>query len=196
MDLDQDMTEARSVWHVKHINNPKIASIAASSDSTSPEDLILLASSQHIFVREYVAENPHTPISALTALFPSTLKTEHDFRLAWSVVYNRVHGADFILATILMIKNNILSHEPFNGYHEISLIQLIASHPQVKIGEISLLLDPNSIPRYLRHRIAEVATREDILIKLSQDPAARVRNIPTKRLKLLMEQRSESLNTQ
>ena len=196
MDLEQGMIEARSIWHIKYVNDPKIASIAARSDSTSPEDLILLASSQLIFVREYVAENPHTPISALTALFPSTLRTEHDFRLAWSVIRNRVHGADFILATILMIKNNILSNEPFNGYHEISLIRAIASHPQVKIGEISLLLDPNSIPRYLRHRIAEVATREDILIKLSQDPAARVRNIPTKRLKLLMEQRSESLNAQ
>ena len=48
------------------------------------------------------------------------------------------------------------------------------------------LLDPNFIPRYIRHRIAEVATQEDILIKLSQDPAARVRSRPRKRLEILM----------
>ena len=105
MDLEQSILEARLTWHIKYVNDPKIASTAAISDSTSSEDLILLASSQHIFVREYVAQNPCTPISTLTALFPSTLKTEHDFRLARSIVSNRVHGAEFILSTILMIKS-------------------------------------------------------------------------------------------
>jgi hypothetical protein len=195
VELESSFVEART-WHIKYVNDPKIAGDAASSDLTSPADLILLASSQHIFVRQAVAQNPHTPISALTALFPSTLKTEDDFRLARSVVYNRVHGAEFILATILMIKSNILSIERWEYYARIMLINAIASHPQVKISEISLLLDPNSIPRYLRHRIAEVATREDILIKLSQDPAARVRARPTKRLEILRKDRAESLKTQ
>jgi hypothetical protein len=101
VELEQSLVEART-WHVKYVNDPKIARDAANSDSTSLEDLILLASS----------------------------------------------------------------------------------------------LDPNSIPRYLRHRIAEVATREDILIKLSQDPAARVRDRPTKRLEILRKDRAERLKTQ
>lgn len=151
--------------------------------------------SHHIFVREAIAQNPRIPVSVLTDLFPSKLKTEYDIRLALSVVYNPVHGADFILETILMIKSNFLLLERWD-YYEIMLIQAIASHPQVKISEISLLLDPNSIPRYLRHRIAEVATREDILIKLSQDPAARVRDRPTKLLEILRKDRAESLKTQ
>jgi hypothetical protein len=184
VELEPSLAEART-WQVKYVNDPKIARTAASSDSTSPADLILLASSQHIFVREAVAQNPHTPISALTALFPSTLKTEDDFRLARSVVCNPVHGVEFILATVWMIRSNILSLDRWDYYARIMLIQAIASHPQVKMSEISLLLDPNFIPRYIRHRIAEVATREDILIKLSQDPAARVRDRPTKRLEIL-----------
>jgi hypothetical protein len=108
VNLESSLVEART-WHVKYVNDPKIARDAASSESTSPADLILIASSQHIFVRQAVAQNPNTPIVTLTALSPSTLKTEDDLRLAGSVVYNRVYGAEFILATILMIKSNILS---------------------------------------------------------------------------------------
>jgi hypothetical protein len=193
--LEPSFIEART-WHVKYVNDPKIARDAANSDLASPQDLILLASSQHIFVREAVAQNPHTPVSVLNALFPSKLKTEDDFRLARSIIYNRVHGAEFILATILMIKSNILSLERLDYYSRISLIQTIAKHPHVKSSDIALLLDPNSIPRYLRHRISEVATREDILIKLSQDPAARVRARPTKRLEILRKDRAQSLKTQ
>jgi hypothetical protein len=190
VELEQSLVKART-WNVKYVNDPKIARDAANSDSTSLEDLIILASSQHIFVREAVVQNPRIPVSVLTALFPSKLETEDDFRLARSIVYNRVHGAEFILATILMIKSNILSIEPLDYYGRISLIKTIAQHPQVKSSDIALLLDPNSIPRYLRHRIAEVATREDILIKLSQDPAARVRDRPTKRLEILRKDRND-----
>jgi hypothetical protein len=189
--LEPSLIEART-WHVKYVNDPKIARDAANSDLTSLEDLILLASSQHTFVREAIAQNPRIPVSVLTALFPSKLETEDDFRLARSVVYNRVHGSEFILATILMIKSNILSIEPLDYYGRIGLIKTIAQHPQVKSSDVALLLDPNSIPRYLRHRIAEVATREDILIKLSQDPAARVRDKPTKRLEILRQYRVKS----
>jgi hypothetical protein len=191
VELEQRIIEARSIWHVKYVNDPKIARTAASSDSISEEDLTLLALSQHIFVREAVAQNPRTPVSILTALFPTRLTTEYEIRLALSVIYNPIHGTEFILTTILMIKSNFLLLERLD-YYQIMLIQAIASHPQVKISEIALLLDPNSIPRYIRHRIAEVVTQEDILIKLSQDPAARVRDRPTKRLEILRQHRIES----
>jgi hypothetical protein len=93
VELEPSLVEART-WHVKYVNDPKIARDAASSDATSLEDLILLASSQHIFVREAIAQNPRIPVSVLTDLFPLKLKTQDDFRLALSVVYNPVHGAD------------------------------------------------------------------------------------------------------
>jgi hypothetical protein len=125
----------------------------------------------------------------------NSLETEQDIRLALSVVYNPLHGAEFIIKTILMIRRHFLLLERWD-YYQIMLIQAIASHPQVKISEISLLLDPNLIPRYIRHRIAEVATREDILIKLSQDPAARVRDRPTKRLEILKKDKAQSLKNQ
>jgi hypothetical protein len=74
-------------------------------------------------------------------------------------------------------------------------VELEQSLVEARTWDVKYVNDPNSIPRYIRHRIAEVATREDILIKLSQDPAARVRDRPTKCLEILRKNRAESLKT-
>jgi hypothetical protein len=182
-------------WHPKYINDPKIASDAARSPHTSAEDLTLLATSQHIFVREAVASNPNTPLDVIKVLFPYTLKNEHEIRLALSVINNSLHGTDFYFSIISTIKNNIkLFARP--DYYQLALIQSIASHPQVKINDISLLLDPNFIPRHIRHRIVEVAIQEELLIKLSQDPAERIRNKSIKRLAMLKEIKSIDLKAE
>ncbi|MBD2183019.1 hypothetical protein H6S82_09180 [Planktothrix sp. FACHB-1355] len=174
---------------MKYINDPKIASDAAKSESTSAEDLELLASSQHIFVREAVAENPHTPANTLKALFPSSLETDNNVRIALAVVKNSVHGNEFLLTTASMVRSNLSLFEPRNCY-PMMLIEAIASHPQVTIDKISPLLDPTSIPRHIRDRIARIAIQEELLIKLSQDPAQTVRSRATKRIAML---KTESL---
>jgi hypothetical protein len=183
--------EAHPTWNIKYINDPKIARDAANSTFTSAEDLSLLASSQHIFVREAVASNPNTPASVVEALFPSKLETEHEIRLALAIVNNLVYGAKFSLPAICIIISNIKLFERCD-YYQLVLIRAIASHPEVKIDEISLLIDPNYIPRYIRHRIAEVAIKKELLVKLSQDPAARVRARPTQRLAMLKEEELSS----
>lgn len=169
---------------MKRINDPKIASDAAKSESTSVEDLVLLASSQHIFVREAVAKNPHTPASALQALFPSTFETENNIRIALAVVKNPVYGAEFLLTAASLVRSNLSWFEPRNFYPTL-LIESIASHSQVTINDISPLLDPTCIPRHIRKRIARVAVQEELLIRLSKDPAETVRSQAIKRLAML-----------
>lgn len=174
---------------MKYINDPKIAFDAAKSESTSAEDLELLASSQHIFVCEAVAENPHTRANTLKALFPSSLETNDNVRIALAVVKNSAYGNNFLLTAAYMVRSNLSLFEPRNCY-PMQLIEAIASHPQLTSNDISPLLDPTSIPRHIRDRIARVAMQEEILIKLSQDPAETVRSRATKRIAML---KAESL---
>lgn len=170
------------------INDPKIAVDAARSESTSAEDLALLASSQHIFVREAVAENPHTSASTLKALFPSSLKTNDNIRMALAVVKNSAYGNNFLLTAASMVRSNLSLFEPRNCY-PMQLIEAIVSHPQVTIDKISPLLDSTSIPRHIRERIARIAIQEELLFKLSQDPAQTVRSRATKRIAMLKTER-------
>ncbi|MBD1920686.1 hypothetical protein H6F77_06260 [Microcoleus sp. FACHB-831] len=174
---------------MKHINDPKVAVDAARSDSTSPEDLGLLASSQHIFVREAVAENPHTPVSTLKALFPSALVTDYSVRIALALIKNPASSCEFLLPAACMVRNHLSLFEPRNFYAML-LIEAIASHPQVTVEEILPLLDPTSVPRHIRNRIARAAMREELLMALSQDPAQTVRSNAVKRLSMLQAESS------
>ena len=166
---------------MKSINDPKIAVDAARSELTSMKDLTLLASSVHIFVREAVAENPNTPVTTLEALFPSKLETEDDIRLVLAVVKNPKNSHNFLRAAIAKVQERLSMFEPRNFY-PILLLEAIAAHPQVTVEQISPLLDPVSIPRHIRTRIAWVATQKELLFKLLEDPAETVRSKATKRL--------------
>jgi hypothetical protein len=168
---------------MKGFTGPKSESDAARSPSTAPETLGRLAASEYNFVREAVAENPHTPRDVLEHFVPAALLKEDDFRISAALLTNEALPAS-ACARIAAAFGQVAADLSPRHFYGVLVVERLFQHAATPRDTFGVLLGDRTFPKHLRGRLACERTRSDALVLLAADPSENVRARAMKALKL------------
>jgi hypothetical protein len=169
-------------------DGPKDMLDAARSSATLADELTNLANSEYVFVRVAVAENPNTPIQALSRLVPDKLccnikwkdnqKRWINNNDEWRVVLGLLNNPNLpceLFLKISEILKPVLSEISPRDYYPIEVIKTLASSISATSEAVLWLSDVSEVPRHIRSRIANPDSIDNLLKRLAIDSSERVR---------------------
>jgi Leucine rich repeat variant len=156
-------------------HGPKERREAAQASDTPAVELGRLAQSEHIFVREAVAANPGTPGEVLASMLPDELSSEDDFRIALSLVRNPTLRSELASGVAALVVQAVARIGP-RDFYPTELIDALVRCSVVPAESLLSLAEPESVPKYIRGRIAAPAARPEVLARLCEDPSEKVRS--------------------
>ena len=167
---------------MKETWDPRDCINRAKAPDTEPTELARLSRSNHIFVREAVAQHPATPEGVLALLVPEALVNEDDFRMA---------GALFANAKLpIMVLKRLAALAPAalpailpRAFYQRQFLVALAANPQTSPEILGILLDPRIAPRHVREWIERNCQRRDVLEALSHDPSETISKRAVRRLR-------------
>jgi hypothetical protein len=159
---------------MKH-HGPKEKLEAAQSRDTPAAELGRLAQSEYVFVREAVAANPGTPGDVLASLLPAALSSEDDFRIARSLIRNTTLRPELASGVASLLVQAVARIGP-RDFYPTELIDALVRCSVVPAESLLPLAEPESVPKYIRGRIAAPGARPEVLVKLREDPSEKVRS--------------------
>ncbi|HEY6529979.1 MAG TPA: hypothetical protein VIZ65_14920 [Cellvibrionaceae bacterium] len=153
---------------------PKERVDAARSLETSTEDLAMLSTSDDIFVRAAVAQNPRAPIQVLNSFAERLLETEKDWEIAANLAENPKLQTETLLKLMKSVLKCSINISPRDYYSNRTIIA--ASRSDAANYEImSMLSNPKYIPNFLRYKLLQIDSRQEFVKLLLKDPSEKIR---------------------
>jgi hypothetical protein len=156
-------------------HGPKDRLDAAQSSATPPEELALLSRSDYIFVREAVATNDKTPEEVLESLVPHSLESDDEFKIALALVKNSALSPRLV-AAIAQLVCQVADRIGPRDYYSTQLVDALVRNVNVPEYSLLPLTKADTIPRFIRGRIAAVGVRPELLRRLLTDPSEKIRS--------------------
>jgi hypothetical protein len=156
-------------------HGPKDRLDAAQSSATPAEELALLSQSDYIFVREAVATNDNTPEEVLESLVPHSLESEDDFKVALALIKNPGLSPRLAAAIAHLVVQVAALIGP-REYYQTQLVDALVRNTNAPEHSLLPLTEADTIPRFIRGRIAALGVRSELLRKLLTDPSEKVRS--------------------
>ena len=155
-------------------HGPKERVDAARSEVTSPENLAMLSTADEIFVRAAVAQNPSTSVNVLNSFAARLLETEND----WEIAANLAENPNLKEETLLILMKSILQcsiNITPRDYYPNRTIMAVSRSVAATIEIMSMLSNPEYIPKYLRYILLQSGCRQELAELLLKDPSEKIR---------------------
>jgi len=166
------MSAARRLGHARGFHDPADYRDLAQSETATPDELTILATSEYPFVVQAVAANPRTPRPVLCELVPAAADTEQN--------------TDLLRA---LARNPSLPHDALRGIAQILMPLVDTTHPHMVQNAVLALYERPDVPEDLLHELLDApqatrkfkklvaarTTRPGVRERLLADPSEAVR---------------------